>query len=41
MCKATIYNTVTKFHSIGLVLDEKKFRKRYVLADEKLDDITA
>jgi hypothetical protein len=40
-CKATIYNIVTKLRSTGSVLDKKKYRKRYILTEEKLDDIGA
>jgi hypothetical protein len=28
----------TKLHPMGLVQDKKKFRKRHVLTEEKLDD---
>jgi hypothetical protein len=36
LCKATIYNKVTKLHSTGLVLDKKKSQKRHALTEEKL-----
>jgi hypothetical protein len=40
-CKATIYSIVTKLRSTASVLDKNKSWKRYVLTEEKLDDIRA
>jgi len=40
-CKRTVYRIVEKFRETGSVLDKKKVRRRFVLTEEKLDEIGA
>ena len=40
-CKRTVYRIVEKFRKTGSVLDKKKIRRRFVLTEEKLDEIGA